>query len=205
MSVKGIQKVNVICIGHFMFILAPLPPGAQNIRRVRVNQDLTVSVLTNQFDSRRTFDLSVLQSTSHGQDPRRQLLPGLCTVGTLTLHVMPPPAPVGCSPTVGHPETNQEPPGIFQGIACGFEVFQIAGRGKYVLLLPPCPWRKLYHPGQLFWLLPYDSEQIDDLAVDVVDRLNLGQLLGEEYTARSKVGFKVDLVRRYVADYPVSY
>lgn len=77
-----------------------------------------------------------------------------------------------------------------------------------LLVFLPAVGGKLYRPPQFLRAVPEDSEEIDDVAVEVVDRFDPARVLVEEHGGAAGEGFQVAelfIPIREVLDYPLRY
>ena len=177
MGLDGLQQLHVVVVGHFVAVLLPVLPGAEHVGRVGVNQDVLVIKPPDELHRRSVLDLDAPEPLRRLDDDLRGLGPAFGGVGRLpALHVIfPADLFTGRAEAVAHHHTDvkiDRPPEVVR--------LGVLGRPGPVVFVP-CVWREAYGVGQPCRVFPDPIEQVDDVAVDVVDGLDGAAGFGEQY------------------------
>ena len=196
MLLQCVQKLDVLgLLRHLHDVLLALA-RMQHIRRVRVDQHVRVAEAPDHIDRRGLLDLRIFQAFHHGGDTLRELPPVAHIVGVLPPGaVIFPTALVNNGAPVGLPVAYQRQPGGFDAVRSDLSsCLEMVPR---LFILAPAVRRIGHGPHQLLRLFPDTTEQVDDLAVQVVDGLDTARRLFEEYGPAPEERFQIALVRRH--------
>ncbi len=188
----------MIRIGHFVAVLLSVP-GAEQVGRVCVNQNIRIIEAVDQLQGRAVFDLHSPEALCRPLDDTRHLAPavgGVCRFPALHV-VLPPDLLAGDPETVSHHQPDVKVHGPLEAV--GFGVLCCPGS----LVDGPGIWNPVDFFRQPFRVLSYPVEKVHHIIVPVIDRFDVASLLRKKHGPAPEEWLQVAVMWWKVFDHPV--